>query len=293
MSTEKKIAVTGATGNVAPQIIALLRAGGHHVRALVRNPAKAATLAAQGVELVEGDLSRPRTLTHAFDGVDAVLSIAPPGPLAPQQASAVTWAARQARVGQIVRLSAFGAAHDAPTVNSRLHALSDAELERSDLPYTILKPHFFMQNLFMAAETVVKEGAMYLALGDGKMGMIDVTDIAAVAAQVLTTPGHLGKTYVMTGPASIDMHQVAAAFTEAVGKPVRYVPIPVAGLDQGMAQMGMDEFTRTLLCDYFTAYSSGWGDVVTDTVPQLLGRPARSIADFAHSVAPAFGKAHS
>lgn len=293
MSAEKKIAVTGATGNVAPQIISLLRAAGHSVRALVRNPTKAAGLAAQGVELVEGDLSRPRTLEHAFDGVDAVMSIVPPGPLAPQQASAVTWAARQARVGHIVRLSAFGAAHNAPTVNSRLHALSDAELERSDLPYTILKPHFFMQNLFMAAESVVKEGAMYLALGDGKLGMIDVMDIAAVAATVLTTPGHIGKTYVMTGPASVNMTQVAEAFSHATGKPVRYVPIPVAALDQGLSQMGMDDFGRTLLCDYFTAYSNNWGDVVTDEVARLLGRPARSIADFAQAVAPAFGKSQS
>jgi hypothetical protein len=53
--------------------------------------------------------------------------------------------------------------------------------------------------------------------------------------------------------------------------------------------MGLDEFTRTLLCDYFTAYSNNWGDVVTEQVQGLLGRPARSIADFARSVAPAFG----
>lgn len=293
MSTGKTIAVTGATGNVAPQIMTLLRQGGNHVRAVVRNPSKAAALSAQGIEIVEADLSRPRTLEHAFDGVDAVMAIAPPGPLAPQQASAVTWAARQAKVGHVVRLSAFGAAHDAPTVNSRLHALSDVELERSGLAYTLLRPHFFMQNLFMAAESVAKEGAMYLAMGEGRMGMIDVADIAAVAAHVLTTPGHLGKTYVMTGPASVNMHQVADAFTQAVGKPIRYVPIPVAALDQGMAGMGMDEFTRTLLCDYFTAYSNNWGDAVTDEVPRLLGRPARSIADFAQAVASAFGKSAS
>lgn len=293
MSTGKLIAVTGATGNVAPEVIALLLAAGHRVRAVVRNPAKAAGLAARGAEIMEADLGRPRTLEHAFDGADAVLSIVPPGPLAPQQTSAVFWAARQARVGHVVRLSAFGAAHDAPTVNSRLHALSDAELERSNVPYTILKPHFFMQNLFMAAESVAKEGTMYFALGEGRMGMIDVADIAAVAARVLTTSGHAGKTYVMTGPESIDMHAVAAAFSDALGKAVRYAPIPVAALDQGLSQMGMDEFTRTMLCDYFTAYSNNWGDAVTHSVPELLGRPARSIRDFAAAVAPAFGKTQS
>jgi uncharacterized protein YbjT (DUF2867 family) len=289
MSTAKTIAITGATGNVAPQIISLLQAAGVRVRALVRNPAKASALAAQGVEVVEGDLSRPRTLEHAFDGAHSVMSIVPPGPLAPQQSSSVLWAARQAGVQHVVRLSAFGAAHDAPTVNSRLHALSDAEAERANLPYTILKPHFFMQNLFMAAASVAKEGALYFAMAEGRMGMIDVADIAAVAAHVLTTPGHEGKTYTLTGPASVSMQDVAAALSTAVGKAVRYLPIPVPALDASLSQMGLDEFTRTLLCDYFTAYSNNWGDVVTEQVQGLLGRPARSIADFARSVAPAFG----
>lgn len=89
------------------------------------------------------------------------------------------------------------------------------------------------------------------------------------------------------------MHAVAAAFSDALGKAVRYAPIPVAALDQGLSQMGMDEFTRTMLCDYFTAYSNNWGDAVTHSVPELLGRPARSIRDFAAAVAPAFGKTQS
>lgn len=287
---KRTILVTGATGNVASQLIPLLLARGVTVRALVRDPKKAAPLAAQGVELVEGDLERPRTLGRGFEGADAMMSIVPPGPRAPQLASSALWAARQGGVKHVVRLSAVGAAHDAPTLNSRLHALSDAELERSGLAYTILKPHFFMQNLFMAAQSVASEGAIYMALGDGKMSVVDVADIAAVAAHVLTTPGHEGKSYTPTGPASIGMAEVAAAFSEALGKPVRYVPIPVEAADAAMAQHGMDEISRTMLTDYFAAYARGWGDFVTDDVQRLIGRAPRSIADFARAVAPAFGK---
>ncbi|WP_158501727.1 SDR family oxidoreductase [Vitiosangium sp. GDMCC 1.1324] len=286
----KTIVITGATGSVASQIIPLLTSAGVKVRAVVRNVDKAAALAAQGVALVEGDLDRPRTLGKVFDGADSAMLIAPPGPRAPQQYSSALWAARQSGVKHVVRLSAIGAAHDAPTVNSRLHALSDTELERSNIPYTILKPHFFMQNLFMAAQSVAQEGAIYLPMGDGRMGIIDVADIAAVAAHVLTTPGHENKTYTLTGPRSISMHEVAAAFTEALGRPIQYVPVPAEAFDQQLAQAGVDEFSRTLLGDYFAAYSRNWGDLVTDVVPRLLGRPARSIAEFARAVAPAFGK---
>jgi hypothetical protein len=107
-----------------------------------------------------------------------------PGPRAPQQASSALWAARQSDVKRVVRLSAVRAAHDAPTENSRLHALSDRELEHSGISYTILKPHFFMQSLLMWAQTVAEQGTFHAALGDGKLGMIDVGDIAAVAAKV-------------------------------------------------------------------------------------------------------------
>ena len=97
MSTGKLIAVTGATGNVAPEVISLLLAAGQRVRAIVRNPGRPRRWLPGGAEIVEADLGRPRTLEHAFDGADAVLSIVPPGPVAPQQSSAVFWAARQAR----------------------------------------------------------------------------------------------------------------------------------------------------------------------------------------------------
>jgi len=281
---KKTIVVVGATGTVASQLIPLLTAGGATVRALVRNREKSAALAAPGVELIEGDLDRPNTVGRGFEGADAMMSIVPAGPRAPQQASSALWAARQARIPYVVRLSAVGAAHDAPTLNSRLHALSDAEPERSGLAYTILRPHFFMQNLFMAAQSVATDGNFYFALGDGKLGMIDVADIAAVAAHVLLTPGHEGKTYTPTGPRSIGIADVAAAFTEALGRPVRYVPVPLEAAGQAMAQMGMDELMVGMMTDYFREYARGWGDFVNDDVQRLTGRrrgrsrtsPARS-----------------
>jgi len=286
----KTILITGATGNISSGIIAQLKGSEHRLRALVRNPEKAEELKRQGVEIRVGDLEKPWTLGPAFADVDTVWILAPPGPRAPEQCSNALWAARQGGAKHVVRMSAFGAAHTAPTINSRLHALSDAELVGSGMPFTILKPHFFMQNLMMAAQSVAQQGALYFALADGKMGLIDSRDISDFAAHVLTTEGHEGKTYTLTGPASLSMYQIAAAIGEAVGKTVTYVPVPVEGARQSMAQMGMDEWMVNLMCDYFTAYSANWGDLVTDDFQRLTGKSPRSIEQFARDFRGAFGR---
>ena len=190
-----------------------------------------------------------------------------------------------------MRMSAVGAAHDAPTLNSRLHALSDAEMQGSGLPYTVLKPHFFMQNLLMGAQSVAEQGALYFALGSAKQPMIDVRDIAAVAAVVLREPAaHAGKTYTLTGGAAVGLDQVASALGEAVGKAVKYVPVPVAAMVDTVAKMGVDDYGQVALRDYLTAYSLGWQSQVTPWVEEITGRKPRGLTEFARDFAGAFGK---
>lgn len=286
----KSILLTGATGNISSSIIGQLKGSSHRLLALVRDPDKAKELKQEGVEIRVGDLEKPWTLGAAFEGADTAWILTPPGPRAPEQSSNALWAAKSAGVKHVVRMSAFGAAHTAPTINSRLHALSDAELIASGIPYTIVKPHYFMQNLLWTAQSIAQQNAMYLPLADSRMGLIDSRDIAEFAAQVLTTDGHDGKTYTITGPASVTMHQVAAAISEAIGSAVRYEPIAMDVARQSMLQMGMDEWLTNLLCDYYAAYSTNWGDLVTDDFRRIVGKPPRSISQFARDFAGAFGK---
>lgn len=285
----KTILITGANGKVSSGVIQHLKASGAKLRALVRSAARAGGLG-DGVEIVEGNLEKPPTLGRAFAGVDTVFLLCPPGPRAPEQSSNGLWAARQAGAKKVVRMSAVGAAHDAPTINSRLHALSDEEVAASGLDWTIVKPHAFMQNLLGSAQQIAGEGALYYAGADARMGMVDVRDISELVARVLVTDGHSGKRYTLTGPKSIDMHEVAAALSRAVGKPVKYVAVPVAAAQAAMAKAGVDEWRINSLGDYLTAYGSGWGDFATEDFPQLMGKPARSIDDFANAFAGAFGK---
>jgi len=286
------ILLTGATGKVSTAAIHALEGRGHKLIGLVRDPAKAASLAALGVELRTGDLEKPRSLEQgAFAGVDVAWILTPPGPLASYQSSNALWAARQAGVKHVVRMSAVGAAHDAPTVNSRSHALSDAELERSGIAYSIVKPHFFMQNLMMGAQTVAEQGTLYMPFGQAKLPMIDARDIGLAVAEILANPApHVGKTYTLTGPQAVSLDQVAAALGEAAGKPVKYQPTPVEALVEQMVKFGVDDFGQTAMRDYFTAYSRGWQDAVTPAMKQITGKEPRGIGEFARDHAAVFGK---
>ena len=285
------ILVTGANGNVSSATIRALQGKGHRIVGLVRDPAKGAALEKLGVELVVGDLQKLRTVESAFEGIDTAFLCCSPGFMAPLMLSNALWAARRGGAKHVVRLSAVGAAHDAPKLNSRLHALSDSEAMQSGLKWTLLKPHFFMQNLLMAAGSVQAQGQLYFALGDAKVPMVDLRDIGAAAAAVLADPAaHAGKTYTLTG-AAVTLGQVAAAIGEAVGKPVGYVPVPVAAAVENMTKMGADEYSQVAVRDYFAAYSGGWQSTPTSSVKDLTGQDPRTIADFARDHAAAFGKA--
>ncbi|MCX5743196.1 MAG: SDR family oxidoreductase [Proteobacteria bacterium] len=286
-----KILLTGATGSVSSAVIRSLQGAGHHLIGLVRDPAKAQALEAQGVELRTGDLSHLRTIEGAFTGVDVAWLLAPPTPLAPIQSSNALWAAKLGGVKHVVRMSAVGAAHDAPNLNSRMHALSDAEIAGSGIPFTIVKPHFFMQNLMMAAQSIAEQATLYFALGDAKMPMIDVRDIGATVAAILANPTpHAGKTYTLTGPTAVGMDTVAASIGEAVGKTIAYVPVPVAGMVDMLSKMGMDDYMQVSMRDYLTSYSRGWEAQVTSAVKDITGVAARGVGEFARDFAGAFGK---
>ncbi|WP_084955435.1 SDR family oxidoreductase [Thermoactinospora rubra] len=267
------ILITGATGTVSS---ALLRAlpSTENVRVLVRDPAKAPA----GVEVAVGDLDDPSTLEKAFTGVDTVWLLTAMGPQAPHASMNAVWAARQAGVRHVVRMSAIGAAHDAPTRNGRLHALSDLELQASGLGWTILRPAFFMQNLFGS----VNGDTLYGGLGDGRVGMIDTRDIADFAAHVLTDPAaHSGRTYTLTGPASLSLHDAAATLTEVYGTPITYRPLPEDAVHRALLDAGFGEWISAVTVEYGRAYARGWGDFTTTDFRDVLGRPARSFHDFA------------
>lgn len=284
----KNILVTGATGNVGSLTVPHLLKENANVRALVRDPEKAKPLKEQGVEIAQGEFDTPTGLKEAFEGVDAAFLITSPNPNSAKQMHHLIEAAKQAKTPHVVRLSVIKAAPDAPTENARLHHTSDEELQESGIPYTILRPNFFSQNLFMSVETINKEGKMYWGMGDGKIGMIDVRDIAESAAKVLTGDGHEGTIYTMTGPKSISFHEIADIMSNKLGQNVEYVPVTPEDVRKSLEQMGLGEWFAQVMADYSVAYDKGWGDFTTDDVQNLTGHPARSFENtFDDVLAPA------
>jgi uncharacterized protein YbjT (DUF2867 family) len=287
----RTLLLTGATGLVSTALIDSLKdRSGLTLRALVRDPNKAPQLKARGIEAVPGDLDEPESLAAAFDGVSDLWLLTAVGPRAPENSMNALWAAKRAGVERVVRMSAIGAAHDAPSRNGRLHALSDAELMASSLKWTILRPHFFTQNLLASAASIASQGAFYWDMAEGKLAMIDARDIGEYAARVLTSAPdvHHGKIYTLTGPEAVSMDQAAAQLSQGIDKPVRYVPVPHEAARKSMLEMGMSPWLVGMLIEYGTAYAQNWGNFTTPHVPELLGRPARSVLDFARDHAAAF-----
>lgn len=286
----RTILITAATGQVSSALIEALDGTEHRLRALVRDPSKARGLAARGVEVHAGDLGDPHSLVPAFDGVNELWLLTPNGPRAAEHSMNAAWAARRAGVERVVRLSAVGAAHDAPTRSSRLHALSDHELQQSGMGWTILRPHWYMQNLLGATDQVTSTGALHLNMGSGRLGMIDVRDIAALAAHVLTdhVDRHHGQIYTLTGPQTISFAEVADQLGQAIGKTITYLPVTDQTARTNLLKTGVPEWIVGMLLEYGQAYASGWGDFTTSDFYDVIGRPPRSFADFARDHAHAF-----
>ena len=289
MSDNGKILVTGASGNVSSALIANLVDKGASVRGLVRDESKGESLKDSGVEVVIGNLNDQGSIEKALEGIEKVFLLTPVGEDAPQLAKNVIDAALKQGSPYIVRMSAVGAASDAPSRNSRAHAETEADLKNSGLPYTILKPHFFMQNMMMAAESIASEGKIYMPFKDGKLGMVDIRDIADVAAVILTEEGYEGKTYTPSGPKSISLSEVAAAFSSALDKEVNYIDVPMEAADESLSGMGFPDWNKEAYLEYFQAYSEGWGDYTSSDVEDITGNPARSIETFAKDFAQVFG----
>ena len=131
-----------------------------------------------------------------------------------------------------------------------------------------------MQVTLMGANTVGDQGKLYHAMGDGKLGMIDARDIADVAVEVLTTDGHEGKGYTLTGPESISFAQLAEKLSEVVGKEVEAVNVPVDAAKQSMLDMGFPEWVAGAFSEYFVHYANNYGDFFTDDVQNITGNSA-------------------
>jgi uncharacterized protein YbjT (DUF2867 family) len=274
--------VAGATGKTGSRVAAALLERGHRVRALVRDERKAAALSERGADLAVVDLDRPETLDESLlNGVTGVYFVTWNGPSALAQSRALL-ATIQSSGEQplVVRLSAYG------TPQSRIVselASCEAELKASGLPWTILKPTFFMQNLLMTSESVQQQGAVYFDWGAGRAGMIDLRDVVDCAVAVLggDAGAVAGESFVLTGPDTIGFAEVAATLSRVAGREVEYVPVPHEAASEAMVAMGMPAWIASGYAELSAGFEQGYADLTTDDVRKLSGHRPRSLEQFA------------
>jgi uncharacterized protein YbjT (DUF2867 family) len=269
------ILVTGATGTVGSEVVKQLLEAGAPVRVIARDPAKAAAKLGSAVDVVRGDLGAPETLGAAFAGVSKafVLSTGPDGPRLEGNAFD---AAKKAGVAHVVDLSVFGAASERGTTIDRWHRESEKKLEASGLAWTFLRPGAFASNALMWIPSIKAQGAVFSPAGEGKMTPIDPRDIAAVAVKALTTPGHEGKAYPLTGPEALSTAEQVAKIAAAIDRPLRFVDVPPAAAREGMLKAGMPALLADALLEFMALARAGHGATITTTVADVLGRPART-----------------
>jgi uncharacterized protein YbjT (DUF2867 family) len=271
------VLVAGATGNVGRPLVDLLLADGHEVRALTRDPDRAGF--PTGVEAVAGNLADTASLAGAFDGVTAVHLItfdaADYSPLS--NGPEIVDLAVRSGVRRCTVL--MGDVEPGPT---------EQAVEAGGLDWTFLSPVEFMSNTLEWADSVREEGVVREGFADMPSSKVHDADIAAVAAVALTRDGHAGRRYTLTGPQALTPPEQVRVISETLGREVRFVELSRDEVIAGWRAAGHSDEEIEFFLMVRTAPPEA-GRTVLPTVPEVTGRPSRSLAEWVRENAAAFG----
>lgn len=279
----RTVLVLTATGTTGSATVAALLARGVAVRAATRDPGTAKLPA--GATAVRWSYDDPTTWPAALAGVDALYFALPPF-RADEVAvgTAILAAAKAAGVRRIVKLSAAGV-ENAPESGHRVLELA---IEGSGLAWVHLRPSFFHENFIeFYGATVKSDGAIYLPAGTGKTGFVAAADIGEAAAVALLGDTS-GEAWTLTGPESLDHHEVAAAIGAALGKPVRYVDVPEAAFADGLRAHTGNEVAVATMSWLYGMVRAGWTGGLSPDLARVIGRAPIGFSDWAKAHAGAW-----
>ncbi|MGE8068386.1 NAD(P)H-binding protein [Pseudomonas sp. NPDC089569] len=299
-SIEYPILVTGAAGDVGAigrSVVTLLLAKGHKVRAMVRREdERAEHLRKLGAKVVVADLTDLQSLHRAVEGTKRIyfgMSISPAYLEATVNLAAV---ARHHGVEAIVNMSQMTVSqmniHDSTSSpQHKLHWLAEQVLAWSGLPVVNVRPTVFLDGFFLrlAATGVRENDELALPLGNARTSPIAAYDVARVVATLLDNPApHIGQVYNLTGPESADLTEHARAFSESLGRTIRYRDVPVLAWTEKLRGFGIPAHLVNHLAVMADLHAQGRYDRLTDDVFTLTGQKPMTTAEFVKAHAAEF-----
>lgn len=273
------IVVTGATGQLGQLVIQHLLKSlpASEIVAAVRNPEKAASLAAQDIQVRHADYDQPETLLKAFAGADKLLLISASevGRRLPQH-RAVIEAAKAAGVGLLTYTSLLHADRS-PLPLAKEHLETEQLIAESGIPAVLLRNGWYSENYLASVPTALQYGVLLGSAGDGRIASAARADYAEAAAAVLTLENQAGKVYELAGDTAYSLTEFAAAIARVSGKNVSYQNLPEAEYRQVLLDAGLPEGLATLLAESDTGAAKGGLFDDSHQLSELIGRPTTNI----------------
>jgi NAD(P)H dehydrogenase (quinone) len=274
------ILVTGATGRVGYHLMEVLADIGAEATAMVRVEAKGADLPGAAKHVVATlDDPPPPDVLQAFD---RVFLRSPAGEA--QARLEIRFIDALLAAGHrphVVKLAADGFQDPDCQVRVMLgHRQIAAHLAASGLPASYLAPSGYLENLLGSARTIRDEGMIYAPAGQGRVGFIAASDVAAVAARILTSPGHEAATYVLTGPQSLSYGDLASRVSAVFARRVGYRDLPPERAKEQWLAAGLPPWTADGLLEMFGWIRQGGADAVTADVREVTGQDARPVEEW-------------
>ncbi|MGX6447270.1 SDR family oxidoreductase [Patulibacter sp. S7RM1-6] len=278
-----QITVTGATGQLGRLAVEKLLDRGvepSSIVAAVRTPAKAADLAARGVEVREADYGRPETLEPALAGTDRLLLVSgnEVGRRTPGHRNVIA-AAKAAGVSLVAYTSILNA-DTTQMLLAREHQETEQALRESGVPFVLLRNGWYTENYTETLASTLEHGALVAAsTGEGRVAPATRADYAEAAAVVLTGEGHNGQAYELAGERAVTLPELAAIIAEAAGRPVAYRGVSLGEYTGILTGAGLPEAAAEIFAE--TTVGIDRGELVTDRddLRRLLGRDAPPIEE--------------
>lgn len=294
MSESPTYLITGAgggVGSISPQVVDRLLDRGETVRAMVhRDDARADALRARGADVVVGDLTNPADVNAAMSGITRMFFSMSVSPDYLQASAVVCVAATEVhRLEVLVNMSQMTVSQMTATSTDesqqqRLHFLAEHVINWSGVPAVHIRPTVLLENpLFgaLAARSIRETGRLVLPFGTGRTSPVAASDVADVVTAVITAPGaHLGKVYELTGPATLDIDELADQYARALGRPVTAVGPSDDEWASALDQVGLDPHTRQHIATMAKLHRQDRYNRSTHDVESVTGRPAQTVREY-------------